>query len=68
LRQEGHVVFLHCVAAHSRTPTIAAAYSARHLGRECMPAHEEIRSVLPQHSAWRNPDFISILESLPTPQ
>jgi len=68
LRQQGHVVFLHCVAAHSRTPTVAAAYSARHLGRECMTAHEEIRSVLPQHSAWRNPDFISILEALPAPE
>lgn len=65
LRSEGHVVFLHCVAAHSRTPTIAAAYSARHLGRDCMTAHEEVRAVLPQHSAWRNPDFIALLERLP---
>ena len=65
LRSEGHVVFLHCVAAHSRTPTIAAAYSARHLGHDCMTAHEEIRAVLPQHSAWRNPDFIALLERLP---
>lgn len=27
LRDEGQVVLLHCVAAHSRTPTVAAAYS-----------------------------------------
>ncbi len=67
LRAAGEVVFLHCVAAHSRTPTVAAAYSARHLGRDCIEAHEEIRAVLPQHSAWRNPDFISLLETLPIP-
>ncbi len=66
LREAGHVVFLHCVAAHSRTPTVAAAYSARHLGRDCMTAHEEIRTVLPQESAWRNPEFIALLEKLPT--
>lgn len=32
LRQEGHVVLLHCVAALSRTPTVAARYGAL-LGR-----------------------------------
>jgi ADP-ribosyl-[dinitrogen reductase] hydrolase len=66
LRDAGHIVFLHCVAAHSRTPTVAAAYSARHLGRPAMEAHEEIRDVLPQESAWRNPEFIDLLGTLPT--
>ena len=27
LRDEGHVVLLHCVAAHSRTPTVGIAYA-----------------------------------------
>ncbi|HEU4360853.1 MAG TPA: ADP-ribosylglycohydrolase family protein [Mycobacterium sp.] len=30
LRAEGRTVFLHCVQAYSRTPTIAALYGARH--------------------------------------
>ncbi len=64
LRAEGHVVFLHCVAAHSRTPTVAAAYSALHLGLDAMDAHEEIRDVLPQEGAWRNPDFIELLRQI----
>lgn len=66
LRDEGHVVFLHCVAAHSRTPTVAAAYSALHLGIDCIEAHEQIREVLPQEFAWRNPEFIELLATLPT--
>ena len=32
LRAEGRTVLLHCVAAQSRTPTVAALYAARHRG------------------------------------
>jgi protein-tyrosine phosphatase len=31
---EGRTVFLHCVAAHNRTPTVAALYLALHCGVE----------------------------------
>ena len=47
LRAEGHVVFLHCVQAISRTPTIAALYSARHLGVPIEKAIADIKRVLP---------------------
>ena len=42
LRAEGKTVLLHCVAAHSRTPTIAALYAARHLGVEPDEALDEV--------------------------
>ena len=32
LRAKGHVVFVHCVHAHSRTPTIGALYAMRRTG------------------------------------
>jgi hypothetical protein len=32
LVDEGHTVFLHCVAAHNRTPSVAALYLALHRG------------------------------------
>jgi ADP-ribosyl-[dinitrogen reductase] hydrolase len=47
LRAEGHVVFLHCVQAISRTPTIAALYSARQLGIAIEMAIADIKAVLP---------------------
>jgi len=47
LRAQDHVVFLHCVQAISRTPTIAALYSARHLGVPIEKAIADIKRVLP---------------------
>lgn len=38
LREEGHVVLVHCVAAHSRTPAVGIAYALRlgqSLGESC---------------------------------
>ena len=47
LRAEGHIVFLHCVQAISRTPTIAVLYSARHLDIPIEKAIADIKRVLP---------------------
>ena len=46
LRAEGHVVLLHCVAAHQRTPSIALAYS-RLLSVDAATARRDVLSVLP---------------------
>jgi len=48
LRAEGHIVFLHCVQAISRTPTLAALYAARHLDVPIERALSEVSAVLPQ--------------------
>ena len=55
LRGEGRTVFVHCVAAQSRTPTIGALYGARRRGVEVDLALGDVRSVLP--GADPNPDF-----------
>lgn len=47
LRAEGKTVLLHCVAAQSRTPTIAAAYAIRHLGADPQQALDDVCAVLP---------------------
>jgi hypothetical protein len=47
LRAEGRTVLLHCVAAQSRTPTVAALYSARHLGVSPGAALHEVAAALP---------------------
>ncbi|MEO7146607.1 MAG: ADP-ribosylglycohydrolase family protein, partial [Terrimesophilobacter sp.] len=47
LRAEGHIVFLHCVQAQSRTPTVAALYAARHLGVPIERALADVCAVLP---------------------
>lgn len=46
LRAEGRTVLLHCVASHSRTPTVAVAYSL-HLGMALESSLAEIQEVLP---------------------
>ena len=48
LRAEGRVVLLHCVAAESRTPTVAAAYSFRALGTPARQAVTEVTAALPR--------------------
>ncbi|MEB3062638.1 ADP-ribosylglycohydrolase family protein [[Mycobacterium] zoologicum] len=46
LRAEGRTVFLHCVQAYSRTPTIAALYGARKQGIDIDDALADVRAVL----------------------
>jgi len=43
LRAEGRRVLLHCVAAQSRTPSVAALYAVRHLG---VDPHEALSAVV----------------------
>ncbi len=47
MRSEGHTVFVHCVQAHSRTPTIAALYGARRRGLDIDEALSDVVAVLP---------------------
>jgi ADP-ribosylglycohydrolase len=47
LRVEGKVVFLHCVMAQSRTPTIAALYAARVKGVPAAEAWDGVVESLP---------------------
>jgi ADP-ribosyl-[dinitrogen reductase] hydrolase len=46
LRDEGHTVLLHCVAAHQRTPSVALAYAAV-LGRPTAEVAARIQADLP---------------------
>ena len=61
LRDEGHVVFLHCVAGQSRTPTVAAAYAMLR-GVEPDRALREVCAVLPD--ARPNSEFRRALRRL----
>ena len=47
LRAEGRVVLLHCVQAHSRTPSVGALYAARHRGVPVAEAVDQVVSALP---------------------
>jgi ADP-ribosylglycohydrolase/protein-tyrosine phosphatase len=47
LRAKGHTVFLHCVQAYSRTPTIGALYGARKKGVNVDEALRDLAVVLP---------------------
>ncbi|MDQ2797405.1 MAG: ADP-ribosylglycohydrolase family protein [Actinomycetota bacterium] len=47
LRAEGKTVLLHCVQAHSRTPTVAALYGARLRGVSTEQALRDVHAVLP---------------------
>lgn len=62
LRREGHTVLVHCVQAHSRTPTVAALYSARHKGVALERALVDVTGALPD--ARPNPAFISALRTV----
>ncbi|TQO19931.1 ADP-ribosylglycohydrolase [Rhodoglobus vestalii] len=62
LRAEGRTVFLHCVQAISRTPTVAALYSARHLGVRMDSALEDVCAALPY--AQPNEGFRAALQAL----
>jgi len=56
LRAEGRTVFVHCVQAYSRTPTIAALYGARRQGIDVDEALADVRAVLadsrPNRAFW----------------
>jgi ADP-ribosyl-[dinitrogen reductase] hydrolase len=61
-RSEGRTVFVHCVMAESRTPTVAAAYLAERLDICGRDALERVRVVLP--SVNPNPGFVDALDRL----
>ena len=48
LRSEGKVVYLHCVQAHSRTPSVAARYSVISHGVDPRRALDEVCEALPE--------------------
>jgi ADP-ribosyl-[dinitrogen reductase] hydrolase len=62
LRNQGRTVLLHCVAAQSRTPTVAALYGARKQGISGKAALREVVSVLPD--AYPNSDFRRAVQKL----
>lgn len=56
LRSQDHTVLVHCVAAYSRTPTIAALYGSRLRGVSAAQALADVQKVLPRsrpNSAFR---------------
>lgn len=55
-------VFLHCVQAASRTPTVGALYGARWAGISADDALADVVAVLPDSSA--NADFRAALARL----
>lgn len=59
LRNQGRTVFVHCVAAQSRTPTIAALYGARLRSIGVDEALADVCAALPD--AAPNPDFRAAL-------
>ena len=62
LRNEGRTVLVRCVAAQSRTPTVAALYCAWKQGISGNAALRDVTSVLPD--ACPNSDFLSALKRL----
>ena len=62
MRKEGKTVLLHCVQAHSRTPTVGALYAARHLGVSIDDALREVTAVLPL--ANPNPNFVAAIRRI----
>jgi ADP-ribosyl-[dinitrogen reductase] hydrolase len=62
LRSEGKTVLLHCVHAHSRTPTVAAVYGAMVTGSSPRAALDRVLDVLP--ASFPRPSFVDELERL----
>ena len=62
LRAEGKTVLLHCYAAHSRTPSTAALYSALHLGVPIEKALKEVNASLP--SAMPQPFLVEAIKRI----
>ena len=61
LRAEGRRVLLHCVAAQSRTPSVAAHYAVRHLGVAPDRALREVCAALP--AARPNPVLADVVRT-----
>lgn len=61
-RAEGRTVLLHCVQAQSRTPAVAALYSARHRGVGIGQALDDVHWALPE--AHPNAAFREALKRL----
>jgi ADP-ribosyl-[dinitrogen reductase] hydrolase len=61
-RAEGRRVFVHCVRAESRTPTVAAAYLARHLGISGQNALGRVTEQMP--GCRPNPGFVAALSRI----
>ena len=59
LREEGHQVFVHCVASQSRTPSAAVAYAMLRNGSGYDEEFARVREVLPD--AWPNKEFRRVL-------
>lgn len=62
LRDEGHQVYLHCVQAHSRTPSVALTYAVRELGHDLATANQAVKEALPYSSP--NPRFERVLREI----
>ena len=62
LRTEGRTVLVHCVAAQSRTPTVAALYGARKQVLSGTAALRDVSAVLPD--AYPNSNFLRALQNL----
>ena len=62
LRDADKTVYLHCVRAESRTPTVAAAYLAHRLGISGPDALERVQEVLP--NARPNHGFLKALDRI----
>ena len=62
LRAEGKTVLLHCVHAHSRTPTVAAVYGSMVTGSTPRTALDRVLEVLPR--SFPRPSFVDELERL----
>lgn len=58
-RSQGKTVLLHCVAAQSRTPTVAALYAIRHKNIDPQAAFNQVNQTL--SSAHPNPEFTNIV-------
>ena len=65
LRAEGKTVLLHCVHAHSRTPTVAAVYGAMVTGSSPRAALDRLLDVLP--TASPRPSFLDVLDGMVIP-
>jgi ADP-ribosylglycohydrolase len=61
-RNQGKTVFVHCVMAESRTPTVAAAYLAHRFGISGKEALSRVKAVLPQ--AHPNAGFVAALSQI----
>lgn len=62
LRAEGKTVLLHCVHAHTRTPTVAAVYGALVTGSTPLEALRRVEAVLPSANPRRS--FVRELERM----